>query len=841
MTKRNLKLRGVVCAAMSSLSLVSVAVHAEIAKTHFNIASQATEDALVAFASSAKLQLVFPPDIVAGLKSPALVGDYSPDDGLRRLLVNTDLEFQFVTERTLVIRRRGTTRADAGSGSESPLRLAQAAGSAQEAQTSAASAPDAVDEVVVRATEFRYEQAESAFKMPLSLKDTPQSVKVITQDLLDFASIRKFEDVYKVDASGGVSHAGDQFPRNYYRGFRQQGINAIKVDGFRMTANINLDLSPFERFEVVKGATSTLYGQNSIAGTLNAISKAPTATFGADFDLEAGSYEHYRAQADLHGPLTDDGRLSYRLVGAYQDEGNYLDVPGSKVTAVAPTVRYQLGEDTALTARVIYQKYEFSTSFGFGAQFIGTDSSDPAQLIASNFIVPDVPRDRSGAAPWNHTEKEATFAQAVLEHRIGESWQLRGNVQYNRVRGSADAFQSWNTDESGETFAYLYGRDQEDQVYAAEVNLFGDVELFGRRHTLFFGADYAKLNTDTLDLGEGGPAGFSILDPDWSAIPSHRLWSDYDFFYDYQNHRRISGATAQALIRPVDGLIVSLGLRYSHDVADFRIRSGTPEQIPDVSGVPFGDWSTLEANKLTRQAGLTYALTPRLNAYASYGETFEPRGGLLFNGGAGKLAGPEEGRAYELGLKGDALGGRMSYSLAVFDMERTNIQQRDPDHPGFVLPLGTQRSRGAELDFQGRIAPGWEIYGSIAKLDAEFVDGQYEGFQSANAPDFGLSLFGSYQVQAGTLKGLGVGAGVVHKSGMKTFDANGYDVPVEFDLGGFTEVDLRLFYDRARWRYEVAATNLFDTTYFSPYSEAMWFGLQVNPPRQVTGRVSYRF
>lgn len=695
-----------------------------------------------------------------------------------------------------------------------------------------------LEEIVVRATQFKYEEAQSALKMPLSLKDTPQSVKVITQDLIDFASIANFEDIYKVDASGGVSHARDGFPRNYYRGFLQQGINAIKVDGFRMTANINLDLSPFERFEVVKGATSTLYGQNSISGTLNAISKAPTDEFGAQFDAQFGSDQHRRVQGDVHGPIDDVGRFSYRFVGAAQEEDSYLDTDGSRVTALAPTLKYQIGEDTSVTARVIYQDYTYAPSFGYGMQFTGSDSSDPDQLVSDNFRLPRTPRDRSGGAPWNHTEKEATFGQGVLEHRFENDWQLRGNAQYHKVKGNADAFQTWDTDQAGDTFSYLYGRDQENEVYAAEVNLFGDVEVFGRKHTLFFGADYAELNTDTMDVGESGPAGFSILAPDWSSVPAHRAATDYDFFNNSENRREISGVTAQVLARPVEKLTVSIGARYSHDVTRNRFRSGDIADWQDYSLAPFGTWSELKASEITTQGGLTYALTPQLNLYASYGETFEPRDGRLFGAG---LAGPEEGKAYEVGVKGDALNRRLSYSVAAFDMRRTNIQQSDPDHPGFVLPLGTQRSRGVEVDFQGTLAGGWEVFGSLAWLEAEFIEGQYVGFQSANGPDFGLSLFTSYQVQQGALRGVGVGAGVVRKSGRETFDASSYSRPVVFDLGGFTEVDLRMFYDRDQWRYEIAATNLLDTTYYSSYSAAMSFGLQVNPPRRVIGSVSYRW
>ncbi len=127
------------------------------------------------------------------------------------------------------------------------------------------------EEVVVRAIEFREDEVSSATRCRCRRSDTPQSVKVITQDLIDFAGIQRFQDFYKIDASSGPSHSGDQYPsrNSYYRGFQ---LGAMTVDGFRVPPLVQLDLAPFERFEVIKGPTSTIYGQNSVGGTLTAVS-----------------------------------------------------------------------------------------------------------------------------------------------------------------------------------------------------------------------------------------------------------------------------------------------------------------------------------------------------------------------------------------------------------------------------------------------------------------------------------------------------------------------------------------------------------------------------------------
>jgi iron complex outermembrane receptor protein len=247
----------------------------------------------------------------------------------------------------------------------------------------------------------------------------------------------------------------------------------------------------------------------------------------------------------------------------------------------------------------------------------------------------------------------------------------------------------------------------------------------------------------------------------------------------------------------------------------------------------------LEEDQSTHQAGVTYALTPNLNVYVSYGDTFEPQ---IANLASGEPADPEEGRAYEVGLKGDFGGHRVSYSLALFNMERTNIVEVDRQNPGFDILAGTQRSRGIELDLEGEVLPGWDMYLSAASLDAEFTQGELAGARPANAPKFGLSLFTSYEVQNGSWQGLGIGGGVVHKAGREMNDLFSYGglTRVGF-LDDYTEVDLRVFYTRQRWQFELAASNVFDEDYYSNAFAQLITGFQVNPPRQFLGSMRYKF
>jgi iron complex outermembrane receptor protein len=349
----------------------------------------------------------------------------------------------------------------------------------------------------------------------------------------------------------------------------------------------------------VKGPTSTLYGQNSIGGTMNAISKMPQDVAGGAAALELGSYDHYRGDVDFYGPLSDS--VSYRLVGAYQDAGSYVDFARDDRVVLAPSLKFALSDTASLVARVNYQRFDFSPYFGFGAQFLGPSQDD-------GFAIPDVPRSRSGTAPSNDAGKENLVGQLLLEQRIGE-WRLRGSVQYTKTEAANNGLLLFLTDPDGFTDSLAYARDLDSDAYSGELNLFGDVEAFGRSHTLFFGADFAAedwhLHSRWADYIIGTDSGFSLFAPDYSLLDIPRSRAGYPGLYQEKRRHEMSGLTAQALIRPTDRVTVSLGTRYSHDVQSSRSACCGPGGTLTPDG-------ELEEDAFTHQAGVTFALTPNL-------------------------------------------------------------------------------------------------------------------------------------------------------------------------------------------------------------------------------------
>lgn len=718
-------------------------------------------------------------------------------------------------------------------------------------QTASSTGGETVEEVIVTSTVFTQNDAFGATKMGLSIKDTPQTVAVVTGDLIEVSGMQNFNDFYKVDASGGPSQAIDAFPRNYYRGFRQQGNNAIRVDGFRMPGNINLDLAIFDRFEVIKGPTSTLYGQSSIGGTLNAVSKVPKDQFGATFGVEAGQYNDARIDADITGPIAGSDAWSYRLIGAYSDADSFLDYANEDTKLLSASVAYEPDDATSFVLRATFQEQNLRMHFAPILQLAGNGTGDVVdRMLAEGLKIPDAPRSRFFGMPWNHADIDASFIEFQGEHTFKNDWVLRAHAQYNRVKYVSDAFGvNGPFDQDGFAyFSYVYGQDNVQDLYGSEVDLFGKVELFGREHTLFFGVDYSRIGFEERGgvtiLSDGfEDSTFNIFRPDYSAVPRAGL-DTYEYLYDTDNESELFGATVQLILNPADRLNVLIGGRYSGDRLVTRERGGSRDPGDSIDDKSF-DVERLDFDNFTIQTGVTYEVSDGINLYASFGETFEPQTARSFvaDGVSGKLLDPEQGTNYEIGAKAD-LSKDFSLSLAIFQMERTNIAQRDEDHPRFSLPIGTQRGRGVELGGQGRLTPELSFYGSIAYLDAEFTEGEFKGLQPPNAPRFGVSAFGTYEILDGGLKGLGFGLGVVHKSGLETFDddkTRAAGVPVTFDFGSFTEVDARVFYGWERWTFTVSATNLFNEKYYSPTFTDLDYAIHVNRPTTVRASARYKF
>jgi outer membrane receptor protein involved in Fe transport len=732
----------------------------------------------------------------------------------------------------------------------------------QPSRNSQEAGEEAIEEIIVHGrVTLRHNEAFSATKMNMDLKDIAQSVSVITEDLIEMADVQKFQDIYRVDASAGTSNRLDDFPTNFFRGFTIQGNNAIRVDGFRFPGNVELDLATFERFELVKGPTSALFGQNSVGGTINAVTKQPTATRVGQIGLEAGSFDSYRADVDFGGALSADGRWQSRLIGVYRTSDTYINFSSDEAWIIAPSIAYDVTDNTRIVATLNYQDHHDSAQWGTGLQ----------EYAPGEYRLLPTYRAHNFGQAWNDRNIDVVLGTVKFETDFDNGWTLRINAQSSSVDKIAyQCSGDGNADADGviPIGCYTYYSDDNDDLWGGEVNLIGEFSLLGRQHTLFVGADYANVSSkerfgfDYIDDNgngvyvyyQGGGVGYRLL-PE-TAVHSRFNVEDLYYFYDSIQETAYAGVSLQALLNPTDNLQVLLSGRFTFD--DAIERSGRGGTYDELDGLSYNRQTGREhsTHEFVPQIGVTYRVNDAVNVYANWGETYDPDTSFdrLFVPGipGGTPLPPEKGKQVEVGLKADIFNDQANLTAAIFDMERSGISGSDKENLGFNLPIGAQQVKGAEFSINGNVTEAFDVYWSVAYLDAEYTKGDEGGDDVApagarpvNTPRFASSLFANYAILGGRFEGVGFGIGWVYKDLYEGWGRvfNGGDAAggIAFDTGDINEVDVRIHYETDNWKYYLSVSDIGDSTYYSPVRADYRWGLSVNPGRRFLAGVKYRF
>ncbi|HEY9804932.1 MAG TPA: TonB-dependent receptor, partial [Candidatus Obscuribacterales bacterium] len=188
--------------------------------------------------------------------------------------------------------------------------------------------------------------------------------------------------------------------------------------------------------------------------------------------------------------------------------------------------------------------------------------------------------------------------------------------------------------------------------------------------------------------------------------------------------------------------------------------------------------------------GLVYQPTETVSLYASYSRSFRPNS--LATTSSGDLLEPERGTQYEIGIKGEFLDGRLAATLAAYNITKKNVATTDPNDLDFSIAAGEIKSRGIELDVVGELAPGWNIIAGYALNDAYISEDNAlpEGDQLINAPRNSANLWTTYEIQSGSLRGLGFGAGLYFVGEREA------ELPNDLELPSFVRTDATIFYRR---------------------------------------------
>jgi iron complex outermembrane receptor protein len=638
-------------------------------------------------------------------------------------------------------------------------------------------------------TDYNPTDARVGTRTNTPLRDIPQTVNVVTQEVIkDQRALTIGEALRNVGVVGGGTFA--QSDRLILRGFTTRNILTDGLRNYFVGVRDLTSIGNVERIEVLRGPASVLYGQGDLNGTINLVTKQPLIDpfYAASFSV--GSYDTYQGTLDLSGPLTTDKSVLYRFNGSYLNSNGFVDFYNQQRYQIAGALVWNIGRNTKLTFNTSYADFSRSATYQ-GIPALGTLFSNPLGKL---------PRTRFLGEPGKEDQDTSdTRLSYKLEHRFNENWSLENAFQAIFTKYSNDlktrplGLLPDNRTLRRDAFTNPGGVNY--YIYDLDTHVAGRFKTGSIEHQVVFGTEYAW-NQFYAFQNRYDFTSIDIFNPVYGNTTLGRLLSSNGSGTKVDN----LGVYAQDLIALSENLKLVLGGRYDWT-------NETDYTVFDLFGSPSSNSSASEA--FSPRLGIVYQPIKLLSLYASYSRSFIPQTSRTVNN---ELFKPQRGTQYEVGVKADLLGDKLSANLALFQLTQSNVATNDPNNTGFLIPVGEVNTQGVELFITGEILPGWNVIASYAYADPRITKDNSTpspvGKALTGVPFNQASLWTTYTISKGNLQGLGGGIGIFYVGDRFIDTLNSLKVP------SYVRTDAALFYRRGKFDATINFENLFDLAYF---------------------------
>ncbi|MDV3348998.1 TonB-dependent siderophore receptor [Leptothoe sp. LEGE 181152] len=654
-------------------------------------------------------------------------------------------------------------------------------------------------------------QATVGTRTVTPILEVPQSIQVVPEPVLEDQNALTLNDALRNVSGVQPSFASARSPVTavVIRGFN---VDNLLLNGLRDSTftDLGIGLTNVERVEVLKGPASVLYGLGDLGGTINVVTKQPLRESFYELEYTVDNFGLHRPAIDLSGPLNADRTVLYRFNAAGEFGENFVDFEDiDSRPFVAPALTWQIDDDTTLTLEANYLRNN-TTGDAPSLPAVGTVIDNPNGEIDLDVNL--------GEPDLTETQEQVTRIGYRLEHQLDAHWAIRSEFSgaFFRELTNTIAFPLGLLPDQRTLLRALVDVDTDRDSYVLNNSVVGGFNTGSVDHQLLVGVELARENvTDRLVANFLDP--IDIFDPVYTPDNVGFEVLRQDVF----SRTDSLGIYAQDQISFTDDLILVLGGRFDiAGVSNDDAIAQTDEFQQDEAFSP--------------RVGLVYQPSDDVSLYGSYTRSFTPQAGQTFTGDSFR---PERGTQYELGVKANLLQDKLFANLAFFDLTRTNVLTNDPDNSLFQIQTGEQRSRGIELDVQGEILPGWNVIASYALTDAEITEDEVfeEGNTLFNVPRHGGSLWTVYELQQGSLEGLGFGLGLFFVG-----ERDG-DLDNTFELPSYVRSDALVYYQRDRFRAQLNVQNLFDIDFFEASRSGNDLEIIPGQPLTVSAKVSWQF
>ena len=672
------------------------------------------------------------------------------------------------------------------------------------------SAPsDAVVTVSAQRQHYRSLSATGATKTDALLMDLPQSVRVLTSDLLRDAGVTTLAGA--LDLASGIAKQSplgglwDSYAMRGFTGDPNFGSDYM-VNGFSSSRGYNgmRDAGNTQNVEVLKGPASALYGRGEPGGTVNITTKKPKFAPEVSADASFGSFQARRAALDLTGPLSET--IAYRLNAAHEEGHSFRDTLKVERSLFSPSFLWLIGEHTTVSYEIeaVRQRAPFDRG-----------------VVAVNGKLGAVPVSRFLGEPGDGPMTVKSLGQQLfIHHALSDDWTVQAGASYRDSALNGYSTEANKLLADGRTLnRQRRHRDFSAIDVSARVELLGKFKTGALAHEVLAGVDAYHFDDHRVQLRRNPSAANAYAIDIFAPVYGGKA-APLALSIDTQEGQQARGLYVQDQLDLGAQWKALVGVRrdtYTQDVTNNRLNVSNRQSLSATSP----------------RAGLVYQPSTTWSLYASVAKGFRPNSGISIDNQAFPA---ERSRSYELGAKLDT--GKLTGTVAVYDIRKSNVLTTNPANTDFAIAAGEVGSRGLELDVSGEVARRLRVSGAYAYTDATVTRGDntiLTGSRFANVPRHSANLLATQQFALGT--GTASVGGGVQYVGERQGDVA---VSSSFNLPAYTTARLLASYSpTAKLRLALSVENLFNRSYYASSYSQLW--VAPGAERTVTLNAHYRF
>ncbi|WP_223532938.1 MULTISPECIES: TonB-dependent siderophore receptor [unclassified Pseudomonas] len=771
------------CTPLASSQLVAAEQMSSVRA--YNLPAAPLASTLNQIASQAGLALSLNPSLAAGKTSAPVKGQFDATGALREALRGTGLQLELSSAGTYSL-------------------VAVPEGVMDLPATSVIGVEDS-ESAWGPAQGYLAKRTAAGTKTDTALVEAPRSISVVTREQMDDRNAHTLDDAVRYLPGITASSFGSDTRSDW---LRVRGFEPTQfLDGLPLPkgvySNPKQETWNLDRLALLRGPASSVYGQTPPGGLLDMVSRRPSAEASSEIQLQYGSDNHRQINFASTGKIDDEGQFLYSLSGVLRDGGTPIDHIDDKRYNIAPSLTWNIDEDTRFTLLTQFTRDDT----GITSQFY------PIQGTKIDMPFGEISHHKNLGDP-NYDFYDRTYYALgyAFEHRLNDVWQFRQNLRYTKSELSFQAVtvNSYNpdfaefgfvVDDQGNTGRGTTNVDEDIAQFAVDNNFQGDFVTGDVIHTLLIGLDHQRNTTNYLSIFGTAP-GINVNDPIY-GLPIERP-ARSTAFYDYEQKTQQTGLYIQDQMA-LDQWRLTLGGR------EDWVHTGT-------TFFNKGDATNTERDKnFSGNAAISYVFDSGFVPYLSYAESFQPTSNAVAS--PTESFKPTEGKQWELGIKYQPPGSNTLLTAAVYDLTQKNVSvTNNVGNVTVTSQTGEVKVKGLELEAVSVVTENLKVTAAYTLAKSEVQEGIYKGNRLQLMPNQQASVWGDYTWHNGVLDGFGIGAGARYTGNTYGDQANTW----LGKAGAYTVFDAVVHYDLGRLdnslkgaSLAVNATNLFDKDYIS--------------------------